>query len=179
MNAKLKLSKLDCVRRQLEMAIELYFMERDSVSIHTLASAVYQLLIDINKHRGGRPLLTELESLKGKVIPGKEKEVMRLMSEAENFFKHADRDPEGTIDFSPESNESILWESSAKYRELTGETSAPLQAMNVWFQIRHPNLFTYENWKKKKLLEAQGWYKSMSKSQFYKEMLGAALLSGR
>jgi hypothetical protein len=179
MNAKLKLSKLDCVRRQLEMAIELYFMERDPVSIHTLASADYQLLIDINKHRGGKPLLIEFESLKGRVIPGKEKEVMRLMSEAENFFKHADRDPEGTIDFSPESNEGILWESTDKYRELTGETSAPLQVMNVWFQIRHPNLFTYENWKKEKLLQAQGWFKSLSKPQFYKEMLGAALLSGR
>src|SRR5437764_9562250 len=107
MNAKLKLSKLDCVRRQLEMAIELYFMERDPVSIHTLAGAVYQLLIDINKHRGGRPLLVELESLKGMVVPGREKEVMRLMTESENFFKHADRDPEGVIDFSPESNESV------------------------------------------------------------------------
>ena len=179
MNAKLKLSKLDCARRQLEMAIELYFMERDPVSIHTLASAVYQLLIDINKHRGGRSLLIELESLKGQVIPGKEKEVMRLMSEAENFFKHAERDPERTIDFSPEINESILWESATKYTELTGETSAPLQAMNVWFQIRHPDLFTYEKWKKEKLLQAQGWYKSSSKSQFYKEMLGTALLRGR
>jgi hypothetical protein len=178
MNPKLKLSKLDCVRRQLEMAIELYFMERDPVSIHTLAGAVYQLLIDINKHRGGKPLLVELESLKGVIVPGREKEVLRLMSEAENFFKHADRDPEGVIDFSPESNESVLWESSMKYGELTGEKTAPMTAMNVWFQLRHPDIFTYEKWKKEKLVEAQLWIKSLSRSQFYKEMLGVALLGG-
>jgi hypothetical protein len=68
-NPKLKLSKLDCARRQLELAIELYFMERDPVSIHTLAGAVYQLLTDINKHRGGKPLMTEIESLKELIIP--------------------------------------------------------------------------------------------------------------
>jgi hypothetical protein len=54
-NPKLKLSKLDCARRQLELAIELYFMERDPVSIHTLAGAARQLIEDINKHRVGNP----------------------------------------------------------------------------------------------------------------------------
>ena len=75
MNPQLKLSKLDCARRQLELAIELYFLERDPVSIHTLVGAARQLLADINKHRGGKPLFTEVEALKEIVIPGKEAEL--------------------------------------------------------------------------------------------------------
>ena len=86
MNPKLKLSKLDCARRQLEMAIELYFMERDPVSVHTLIGAVRQLLTDISKHRGGKPLFTDIEALKGVVIPGKEKELSKLFKKPQNFL---------------------------------------------------------------------------------------------
>ena len=122
MNPKLKLSKLDCARRQLELAIELYFLERDPVSIHMLANAARQLLADINKHRGGKPLIGEIEGLKGIVIPGKEEQAAQLFKKAAKNFKHADDDPEATIDFVPELNEAVLWETSAKYRELTSET---------------------------------------------------------
>jgi hypothetical protein len=180
MNPKLKLSKLDCARRQLEMAIELYFMERDPVSIHTLAGAVYQLLADINRHRGGKPLFSEVEALKGVVVPGKEKEVAQLFKKAENFFKHADRDPEGVIDFSPEINEMLLWETSAKYYELTSETTPPMGAIKIWFAARHSNLFTEGAFKeerfKYKFESAASWVKTLTKTQFYKEMLAAALL---
>jgi hypothetical protein len=34
---KIKISKLEAARRQLDTAIRLYFMESDSVSVHTLA----------------------------------------------------------------------------------------------------------------------------------------------
>jgi len=175
----LKLIKLDCARRQLEIAIELYFMERDPVSIHTLAGAVYQLLADLNKHRGGKPMLAEPESLKGIVIPGKEIELSRMMSKAENFFKHADRDPEEVIDFHPEANEHIIWEACIKYAELAGEQTPGMQAMNLWFQVRHPEVFTFEQWRKDRLKQAQLWMKTMTKGQFYKEFIGVALLRGR
>jgi transcriptional regulator with XRE-family HTH domain len=49
-SAKLKVSKLDAARRQLECAIELWFLEKDEVSVHTLAGAAYQIIHDINTH---------------------------------------------------------------------------------------------------------------------------------
>ena len=176
MNPTLKLSKLDCARRQLEMAIELYFMDRDPVSIHTLVGAVYQLLVDLNKHRGGNPLLMEADSLKGIVIPGKEKEVLRMMNKAENFFKHADNDPQDVIDFNPESNEMVLWESSITYSKLAGEQTPTIQAMNFWFQVRHPDVFTYEQWRKDRLKDGQSFLHFLGKAGFYKEFLGRTLL---
>jgi hypothetical protein len=176
MNPKLKLSKLDCARRQLEMGIELYFMERDPVSIHTLAGAARQLLVDINKYRGGKPLMTEIEALKEIVIPGKEEELSRLFRKAENFFKHADLDPEATIDFSPEINEIVLLEATMKYHELTSETTPAMGTISVWFQARHPDIFTHEIFKQEEFKRAASWVKSLTKAQFYKEMISAALL---
>jgi len=180
MNPKLKLSKLDCARRQLELAIELYFMERDPVSIHTLVGAARQLLADINKHRGGKPLFTESEALKEIVVPGKEAELARLFRKAEKIFKHAHNDPEATIDFSPEINEIILWETSAKYHELTSETTPAMGAINIWFAIKHPDLFTEGVFKQEgfrnKFRDAASGLESLTKTQFYKEILHAALL---
>jgi hypothetical protein len=180
MNPKLKLSKLDCARRQLEMGIELYFMERDPVSIHTLAGAVYQLLVDLNKHQGGKPMTQEMESLKEVIIPGKEEEAYRLFRKAENFFKHADRDPNEVIDFSPEINGMILWESSLKYVELTGEQTPAMQAIHVWWIGQHPDLFKYADAERNRAKEmARTFLKSVSKGQFYKEFINHALLRGK
>jgi len=181
MNPKLKLSKLDCARRQLELAIELYFLERDPVSIHTLVGAARQLLVDINKHRGGKPLFTEVEGLKGIVIPGKEMELSKIFKKAENFFKHADNDPEATIDFSSEINEMLLWEASCKYIELTSETTPTMKAMYAWFQARNPHLFKIDNSQSSQrviLNRAASWVKTVSKTQFFQEMLAASLLRG-
>jgi hypothetical protein len=57
--ATFTVSKLDAARRQLETAVRLYFCEGDPVSMHTLTSAAYQVLSDINRAQGGRPMLKE------------------------------------------------------------------------------------------------------------------------
>jgi len=51
---ELHISKLDATKRQLEVAIRLYFAWGDPVAIHTLAAAAFNILIDINDHRGGK-----------------------------------------------------------------------------------------------------------------------------
>jgi hypothetical protein len=40
---KLKISKLDAAKRQLEVAIRLYFYFGDPVAIHTLTAAAYNI----------------------------------------------------------------------------------------------------------------------------------------
>jgi hypothetical protein len=50
MEAKtLKLNKMEVAERQLKEAINLFFEQRDCVSIHTLATAAYQVLYDMRK----------------------------------------------------------------------------------------------------------------------------------
>jgi hypothetical protein len=55
--AKITITKLDAARRQLGIAISLWFQDGDEVAIHTLACAAHQIIHDINRHRGGRDLL--------------------------------------------------------------------------------------------------------------------------
>jgi hypothetical protein len=46
---KIKISKLEAARRQVETAIRIYFANGDPVSIHTLAAASLQILVDLDK----------------------------------------------------------------------------------------------------------------------------------
>jgi hypothetical protein len=54
----LRVSKLSAAVRQLDCAIELWFFDKDEVSIYTLVTAAYQIIYDINKIKG-----TDFQSL--------------------------------------------------------------------------------------------------------------------
>jgi hypothetical protein len=97
--AKIPITKLDAARRQIETAIILWFTESDPVSIHTLVSAGHRLVYDINKNSLRLPMLGDTTNIR----PGREKEYRDILAKAANFFKHADRDAEGILSFSPES----------------------------------------------------------------------------
>ena len=90
-------SKLEAARRQLDTAIRLHFSDADVVSIHTLAATAYNIINDVSNKRGAAAML-----VKGTLIDDARVEVReKLRSEfnkAENFFKHADRDPDGVHD---------------------------------------------------------------------------------
>jgi hypothetical protein len=129
----IKISKLDAARRQLETAVRLYFSEADPVSIHTLTSAAYQVLSDLNRVRGGTPMLKE--QLPSWVRPDATDKVKHKLNEATNFFKHADRDHEDVLEFRQETSELFLYDAVRKYRELTGETVPVLGVYDIWFWL--------------------------------------------
>jgi hypothetical protein len=126
-------SKLAAARRQLETAVRLYFSEADPVSIHTLTSAAYQVLMDLNRARGGAPMLKE--QIPTWVRPDATDGVKQKLSEAANFFKHADRDHGDVLEFSQQQTELLLYDAGRKYRELTGETVPVLAVYDVWFWL--------------------------------------------
>lgn len=133
MNPELRISKLDAARRQLESAIRLYFKEGDPVSIHTLTAAAYQLLSDINAKRGGEPMLKD--RVLQWVRPDAVDEARQRLSEAQNFFKHADRDAEGMLAFNPTQTELLLCDACHKYRELAAEAVPHLIVYQAWFWL--------------------------------------------
>jgi len=129
----MQVSKLDAARRQLETAVRLYFSEADPVSIHTLTSAAYQVLSDVNRARGGAPMLKE--QVPTWVRPDATREAKQKLSEAENFFKHANRDHNEVLEFSQGPTELLLYDAVKKYRELTGETVPVLGVYDAWFWL--------------------------------------------
>ena len=77
---KSEIDKFEAAQRQLDCAIRLWFVDEDSLAIHTLAYAACCLLRDM------------FESQKREVLS--KFEVSQKFGEVPNFLKHADRDPE-------------------------------------------------------------------------------------
>ena len=170
----LKVSKLDAAKRQLEMAIELFFMQRDPVSVHTLAAAAYQLLADLNEHRGGKPMLRDWETMKEYIVPGQEDAAKGLLRKAQNFFKHADRadDPDAILDFYPQQNVFMLWEAAVKYVQLTTEQTAPMQAIYMWFMLQHQDVFILEKLPKA-VRDVSPHFRGITHLDFYRHFMAA------
>ena len=84
------ITRLEAARRQIDSAVEMYFNERDEVSIHTLVSAAHILITDLSK-------AAQLQS----VIDRHIKPDMRWKFEGairtpQNFLKHANEDSDET-----------------------------------------------------------------------------------
>jgi hypothetical protein len=85
----MNISKLEAAQRQMDCAIELYFAERDEVSIHTLAGAAYLVLSDLSK------VANKDSPVDQYVNPGHRKDFEKAVRNSQNFFKHADRGAAG------------------------------------------------------------------------------------
>jgi hypothetical protein len=121
MGATLRISKLDAAKRQLEAAITLYFNSGDWVSIHALSGAAYMIIRDVNEHRCDELMLKDLWQY---LDTPEAREFKKRSNWAENFLKHADRDPDGIYELDPEWTQAQMYEASAKFIQLTGEWAA-------------------------------------------------------
>jgi hypothetical protein len=112
----IKVSKLEVARDQLDAAIETFFLSDNAVAVHTLTAAAYNVLRDIAKQDGSAfPFIktgfiaTLKESEKNKAVA--------FLNAPENFFKHADRDPNGILEFDPELTELMLMDACSYFKE--------------------------------------------------------------
>lgn len=169
----LHVSKLDAARRQLETAIRLYFNDSDPVSIHTLTAAAYNVLRDINREAGGTKLIIK-EELIERVVPEYQKEVRRKLNEAENFFKHADKDPKGVLEFSPVLTELMIWESCSAYFQLSGEQLVLAKVFNGWHAVNNPHLFRLSEDQQRQFRKSKQEIEGMSKQEYFRLYLPAS-----
>jgi len=136
---KIKLSKLDAAKRQLETAIRLYFNYGDPISIHTLACAAHEILSGLNKKYSGAPMLMGDFLIKDEY----KKDYNRMIREPQNFFKHADWNPEGILDFNPDASPFFLYDAISKYQELTGEIVPYFRIFKGWYWALHIDQFYF------------------------------------
>ena len=135
-----KLTKLEAARRQIETAVRLYFHGGDAISIHTLAAAGRNVVVNLCSHRGSTSPLMLDYMINVFIKPEHHKTVLNAFRAPENFFKHSDRDPDGVISFNPESTDFLLLEAVDCYATLTGEIPASFAAFRMWWLIHHPDL---------------------------------------
>jgi len=163
---RIQITKLDAAKRQLETAIRLYFNDADPVSIHTLTGAAHSILSDLNKKCGGRPMLISDFPIKNEY----RKEFKKIITEAKNYFKHADKDPDSTIEFCPDTNDHFLFDACEKYMELTSEKVAFFIIYKAWYANKYPGTIILSHDQNKKI------GKSMkilcgNKAEFFSKML--------
>jgi len=101
-----KVTKLDAAQRQLRTAILLWFSGGDPISIHSLAYAAYEVIHAISKRHNPqrRDLLFDSRFIREEA----RSEFNKLLKMHANFFKHANRDANDTIEFSPMISETFI-----------------------------------------------------------------------
>jgi hypothetical protein len=127
------IAKLDAAKRQLAVAIRLFFNYADPVAIHTLAAAAYQILYDLSKGHG------VIGVVKGNPNVRKDKraEWERIANQAQNFFKHADRDPLGKFNFEPEITCFFLFDAVSLYAQMTNQPFLEGTVYLSWFTVKY------------------------------------------
>jgi len=156
------ITKLDASRRQLEMSIMMFFLEKDHVCVHTLAAASNEVLQDLLKHYHGKSTESEwLEVIK----EDKRDEVRKMMRNPQNYFKHANNDPEGVLRFYYKSTKFIIFQAVEAYSKLTKKLTTKMIIFRAWFYLENPEVLTKDK-DKLTLKEISKTINSKDKKQF-------------
>ena len=102
--------------------------------------------------------------------------VRRSLNEAENFFKHADKDPDAMLKFLAVQTEYLIFDAEVMYQKLTGRVSASFLAFRGWFVMTHQSVFNFSA-EEMKLIE--GYPADIIKrgrSEYFSEILPLASL---
>jgi hypothetical protein len=126
-------TKLQAAERQLRVAIRLFFERRDLVAIHTLAAAAQEVLRDLGCPRGIKSIFKGSDLIR----PEYKDELAHRFNEAQNFFKHADRDPDKELKFYYKTTKFYLLDAALLYNELTGRTLPEIAVLSDLLPLNH------------------------------------------
>jgi hypothetical protein len=172
MEKSMIITKLDAAKRQLETVIRLYFHNEDPVSIYTLLCAAYNIVRDVNKKRGGPPMLIKDDLIEVYVKTEYQQQMRKKLNEPENFFKHADRDHAETIEVNPAASEFMILDAVRGYSGITGEWT-PLFRVFYWWVIAANESIIKAEWKEKLAGPARA-ARSIGRTKFFEMMLPLA-----
>ncbi len=144
----MKLTKYEVATRQLDTAIKLFFDAGDAVSIHTLAAASATVFADILENTGKTSWREQIVKNYSDLT---KPQVFDILRNAQNFFKHADRDSEEVLDFSDTFNDAIIFiatlecglllQSENQKYEKKQKLSIPMSVYQLWNIATKPDNF--------------------------------------
>lgn len=143
----MEFTKLEVASRQLDTAIKLFFNASDVVSVHTLAAASATVFADILDKSGEK-------SWRKQIIEDHQNEltkaqVLNILRDAQNFFKHAKSDPEGVLEFNETVNDYVIWVATLEAGLLglkqkgndRKKLSTPISVFQFWYMATKPDEF--------------------------------------
>lgn len=139
----LKLTKLDVARRQLAVAIGMFFGDDEPVSIFTLAANAWEVIDALCVHNGLQSMSIQSREY---IAAGKDLKRDYVNAPYRNFFKHADRDPADVLeDFDPSMVDGLLFLAVEDYLRLVRRSPIQFQVYQLWYLATQPEKITSEN----------------------------------
>lgn len=132
------ITKAEAARRQIDVAITLWFHDADPIAIHTLACAGLGILNDLGKPNGETAMRYDPNSYRKETF----KEWVQLVNQIRDFLKHADRDPLDTLDFKPSTNKYLLADCVDTCLRVSGDQTPIMKAFWSHFTLHHPQYFS-------------------------------------
>ena len=88
------------------------------------------------------------------------------MRSPQNFFKHADRDPDAELEFNPEFTEYMLLDAMVTYARITGEIPTLFNAFSTWFTLQRPEKTNRPPEIKARLMKAKEYFGHLTRGEF-------------
>ena len=169
MGESIKITKLDAARRQLLTAIELWFEDKDPISIHSLAYASHEIIYRLFRLKGLKGLLFDSRSIRD----DRRGEFNLLLKKDANFIKHAkiDKQPDAVIEFHPFSNELYIIMSLDGLRRMGEELSPTELAFFVWQSLHRPDAFLNSIVHKDTPIDVVEKFRALGRRDFLKHFL--------
>lgn len=138
---KVTCTKPDAAVRQLDTAIGLLFTDGDPLAVRTLAGAAFHIFADLAdgqiRNSSWRAKLVQDSGLS-------EKEAFQILNAAQNFLKHADKDPTADLLFDETENDHLIFIATIEYGGLRQPLSYSMQAFQVWYLGVYPEKIGHE-----------------------------------
>ncbi|WP_137753600.1 hypothetical protein [Sphingopyxis sp. L1A2A] len=137
------LTKKMVARAQLDESIELVLRHSNPVASNTLAWAAVDVLEALAKKRGIEGFYKQMEvGIKPQFLNS----WYNTLKNGYNFAKHADRDPDRSIDdFRPEAVTWTIFGGCLTYSRVFGTRSWNMLVFQMWFNCRNPHILTEES----------------------------------
>lgn len=130
-------TKFEAASRQLDTAIHLFFSGGDPISIHTLAASAGNVFADLSERKLGHSWRLYL----GDSNQLSKNELKKTIHREWNFFKHADFDPDATLEFDESTTDHVIFVASLDCAELQQKLAHPTQAYQIWYIALYPDKF--------------------------------------
>lgn len=126
------INKIDVATRQIRTSIRFIFEETDPIIVHSIISAAHQILIDMSRYHQRASSIVKPDGYNRK-----------LLNNAANFFKHADRDPSGRINIEPlpEMNSILLVDAIVMLQTISGSLPMEAKIFLAWYMVNREEDF--------------------------------------
>jgi hypothetical protein len=136
--------KIECARRQLGTALDLYLRDRDPVSVHCLVNGGCELIEFYAKKAGAQPFVSHILQTQPHLDI---KALRKVQRQYWNAFKHAlerhgraeREDHELLSSFTDEQNDAALFIGWFDYAQATKMMPIEAQVHQIWWIALHPD----------------------------------------